>query len=327
VKLGFGLLGDREIRESVSIARRAEALGYDSLWFAEHNFSRDGISACAATAFATERLIIGPAVIPIFTRSALLVATTFASLDELAEGRIVMGIGAGSRLLIQAQGVQYTRPLTALREYVEACRAVWNAPEGGHISYEGEIVQLRDAELDFQPRRRDIPIFLGPTGPKACALSGEIAEGALLNAFLPADYVRSAREWIAEGAARSGRDLAGFDTAMLCVTTVADSKDKAFDYLRPVVATYLARLPDIARHTSLSDDRWQQLSEAVAQGGGQLGQQYISDELLDNITVCGTPDECRQSIDRYVGAGVDHVILFTVGDIRRALEELAPAAG
>lgn len=324
VKLGFGLLGDRDVRESVEIAQRAEALGYDSLWFAEHNFSRDGVSACAAVAYATERMMIGPAVIPIFTRSALLMATTFASLDELARGRMVLGVGAGSRLLIQAQGVPYTKPLTALREYVEACRAVWNA-DGHHVDYEGEIVKLADAELDFTPYRKDIPVYLGPTGPKACALSGEIAEGALLNAFLPVDYVKSAREWMAEGAGRAGRDVSDVDTAMLCVTAVAGSKEEAFEYLRPVVATYLARLPDIARHTSLSDDEWKELADAVSTGGGRAGQRFISDQLLDDITVCGNADDCRTSIQRYVDAGVGHVILFTVGDVRRALEELAPA--
>lgn len=325
MKLGFGLLGNLDVRESVDIATRAEALGYDSLWFAEHNFSRDGVSACAAVAYATERMMLGPAVIPIFTRSALLVATTFASLDELARGRMVLGIGAGSRLLIQAQGVAYTKPLTALREYVEACRAVWTSEEGRHVDYAGEIVSLVDAELDFRPYRQDIPVYLGPTGPKACALSGEIAEGALLNAFLPVEYVTSAREWITEGTERAGRTIDDVDVAMLCVTAVADSKEAAFEYLRPVVATYLARLPDIARHTSLSDEEWQELSDLVGKGGGELGQRLITDTLLDEITVCGTADDCRQSIQRYVDAGVDHPILFTVGDVRKTLEALAPA--
>jgi alkanesulfonate monooxygenase SsuD/methylene tetrahydromethanopterin reductase-like flavin-dependent oxidoreductase (luciferase family) len=112
---------------------------------------------------------------------------------------------------------------------------------------------------------------------------------------------------------------------MLCVTTVADSKEQAFEYLRPVVATYLARLPDIARHTSLSDEDWTELAEAVSKGGGQAGQRFISDELLNAITVCGTADDCRESIQRYADAGLDHVILFTVGDVNRALEALAPA--
>lgn len=325
MKLGFGLLGNLDVRESVDIAKRAEDVGYDSLWFAEHNFSRDGVSACAAVAYATERMTIGPAVIPIFTRSALLVATTFAALDELARGRMVLGIGAGSRLLIQAQGVAYTKPLTALREYVEACRAVWTSEEGRHVDYAGEIVSLVDAELDFRPYRQDIPVYLGPTGPKACALSGEIAEGALLNAFLPVEYVTSAREWIAEGAARANRTVGDVDVAMLCVTAVAGSKEEAHEYLRPVVATYLARLPDIARHTSLTDEEWQELSDLVNKGGGRLGQRLITDQLLDEITVNGSADDCRESIDRYAAAGVDHVILFTVGDVRRTLDALAPA--
>ena len=324
--LGFGLLGNLNIHESTEIAQRAEELGYDSLWFAEHNFSRDGVSALAVAAMATKRMMLGPAVVPIFTRSALLLANTFASLDEIAKGRMVLGVGAGSRVLIKAQGIAYEKPLVALREYVEVCRLIWNTEVGQHISYEGQMLKLEDAELDFAPHRRDIPVYLGPTGPKACALSGEIGDGALLNAFLPASYAIEAKSWIAEGAASVGRKLDSFDIAMLCVTCVADSKEEAHDYLRPMIASYLTRLPDIAKHTSIWGDEWERLAVAVNQGGGEAGAKYISDELLDEITICGNIDDCRKSYKRYRDAGIDHVILFSFGDERRALESLTPEA-
>src|ERR1051326_3994990 len=147
VKLAFGLLNNLRMAESVAIAERAEELGYESIWFAEHNFSRDGVSICAAASARTKRIRIGPCVVPIFTRSALLLATTFAALDELSNGRIVLGVGAGSRLLVRARGINSDKPVTALREYIEACRAVWRA-QGTHVSYHGQIVSLEDAELD-----------------------------------------------------------------------------------------------------------------------------------------------------------------------------------
>lgn len=324
MSLGFGLLGNLDIHDSASIAKRAEDLGYDSLWFAEHNFSRDAISALAASAMVTKKMMLGPAVVPIFTRSPLLLATSFASLDEIAKGRMVLGIGAGSRVLIKAQGIDYEKPLLVLRENVEACRAIWNARVGEHINYQGQVVKLENAELDFTPFRRDIPIYLGPTGPKACELSGEIAEGALLNAFLPSSYVRQAKSWIAAGAEKVGRNLDNFDTSMLCVTNVADSKEEAHDFLRPMIASYLTRLPDIAKHTSIWGDEWERLSEAVNRGGGEAGAKYISDELLDEITISGNVDDCRKSYKRYQDAGINHVILFAFGDEKRALESLRP---
>ena len=328
MKLGVGLLQNVDVSESVRLAKLSEDLGYDAAWFAEHNFSRDGITVCAAVAAVTERITIGPSVVPIFTRSPLLMATTFAALDEISNGRFIAGIGAGSRLLIQAQGIEFHKPLTALREYVEACRAIW-AAHGTHIDYHGEIVHLDNAELDFEPVRVDLPVWLGPTGPKACQLTGEIAQGALLNAFLGVDYVGWAVDHIATGAARGGRVDDGFETAMMVVASVADSKQEAYDYLRPLLAVYLARLPDITKHTGMwgeDGERWKALLAAVDEGGGEAGQSHITDEVIEEVTICGTPDDCREGLQKYVDAGIDHPIITPFGDIERAIRELAPGA-
>ncbi len=323
MKLAFGLLNNLNIQESVEIARRAEELQYESVWFAEHNFSRDAVSICAAVSAMTSRVRIGPCVVPIFTRSALLLATTFATLDELSNGRIVLGVGAGSRLLIRAQGLNYDKPLTALREYIEACRAVWGA-HGSHVSYEGSIVSLQDAELDFEPVRRDIPIYIGATGPKACELTGEIADGVLLNAFLGTDYVTRTMPLLKAGAERGGRSLDGWDVGIMLVTCLADSKREARNYLRPLVAVYLSRLPDIAKQTSVWGERWDQMSAAVAQGGGGGGSRFVSDELVDEVTINGTEKDVKEGLDAYVAAGVNLPIIVPFGGERRVLEALAP---
>jgi 5,10-methylenetetrahydromethanopterin reductase len=325
------MLNNLDVEESAAIGKRAEDLGYDSVWFAEHNYSRDAIVPCAAVASVTERVTIGPCVVPIFTRSALLLANTFATLDELSKGRIVLGVGAGSRVLIQGQGLDYRKPLTALREYVEACRAVWKA-HGKHVSYDGELVTLKDAELDFKPVREEIPVWIGSTGPKACELTGEIADGAMLNAFLPATYVNKAVEWLNIGADRAGRSLADDDyqISMMIITTVAESKEKAYDFLRPMLAVYLARLPDVTKHTTVWGEEgqgWEQLVAAVNEGGGKAGQKYISDEVVDAITACGTPDDCQKAIKRFVDAGLNHPVVIGFGDVRGTLEAMAPSLG
>jgi 5,10-methylenetetrahydromethanopterin reductase len=324
MKLGFGLLNNLEISESVAITKRVEELGYESMWFAEHNFSRDGISICAAASVVTDRIRIGPCVVPIFTRSALLLATTFATLDELSSGRIVMGIGAGSRLLISAQGIDYQKPITALRENIEAVRAIWGA-HGQHISYEGQLVNLEDAELDFEPVRRDIPIYIGATGPKACELTGEIADGVLLNAFLGTAYVERTMDLLRAGAARGGRELGDdWDVGMMLVTCLGESKTAAREYARPLVALYLSRLPDIAKQTSIWGEQWEEMSKAVVEGGGEAGARFVSDELVDEVTLNGTEDDIREGLERYVAAGVNLPIITPFGNERRVLEALAP---
>lgn len=326
MKLGFGLLNNLPIEESVAITKRAEDLGYESMWFAEHNFSRDGISICAAASVVTEKIRIGPCVVPIFTRSALLLATSFATLDELSNGRIVMGIGAGSRLLISAQGIDYQKPLTALRQNIEAVRSVWGA-HGSHVSYEGSMVRLEDAELDFEPVRRQIPIYIGATGPKARELTGEIADGVLLNAFLGTTYVDRTMELLHAGAARGGRELGDdWDVGMMLVTCIGDSKSEAREAARPVVALYLSRLPDIAKQTSVWGEKWEAMSGAVAVGGGEAGAKFVSDELVDEVTLNGTEDDVRERLQRYIDAGINLPIITPFGNERRVLEALAPLA-
>lgn len=328
MKSGIGLLQTTALPESMRLTRRVEELGYDSIWFAEHNFSRDGVTACAAAAAITERLTIGPSVVPIFTRSPLLMATTFAALDELSGGRIVAGIGAGSRVLIRAQGIDFEKPLTALREYVEACRAVWRA-HGTHIDYNGEMVSLENAELDFEPVREDIPVWLGPTGPLACQLTGQIADGASLNAFLSPGYVEWAMDHLNTGAESAGRSVDDLEIGMMVVAAVDDSKEAAREFLRPLLAVYLARLPDITKRTSIwgqDGEGWKALSSAVEAGGGEAGKQYISDSVIDEITINGTRDDCLEGLQRYIEAGIDHPILTVFGDIERGIEELAPNA-
>jgi 5,10-methylenetetrahydromethanopterin reductase len=322
MKLGFAMLNNLDLRESIDIGRRAEELGYDSVWFAEHNYSRDAVTPCAALALVTERVLIGPCVVPIFTRSPLLLANTFAALDEMSRGRIVLGLGAGSRVLIQAQGIDYRKPLTALREYVDACRAVWKG-HGTHINYRGQIVQLQNAELDFEPHRREIPVWIGSTGPKACELAGQIGDGAMLNGFLPASYVKNAVEWIRTGAKRAGRSLDGYNVSMIIITTVASSKEAAYEFLRPMLAVYLARLPDVTRHTTAWPE-YEALVAAVNEGGGEVGKKFVSNDLIDDITICGTQEDCLAGLQRYVDAGLNHPVLVGFGDVRGTLEAMAP---
>lgn len=323
MKLGFGLLNNLSMHDSIAITQRAEELGYESVWFAEHNFSRDGVSICAAASAVTSRVRLGPCVVPVFTRSALLMATTFATLDELSNGRIVLGIGAGSQVLIRAQGLNYEKPLTTLREYIEACRAVWQA-HGTHVSYDGTIVRLEDAELDFEPLRREIPIYIGATGPRACELSGEIADGVLLNAFLGTEYVDRTMDLLRNGADRAGRSLDGWDVGMMLVTCLADSKREARDYIRPLVALYLSRLPDIAKQTSVWGERWDEMSAEVSRGGGRAGARFVSDELVDEVTINGTQKDLREGLELYHASGVNLPIITAFGDERGVLEALAP---
>ena len=170
--IGLELAGEPSVPEMIALARHAEALGIESIWLTETRFTRDAVTSAAAVATATHRVRIGTAVINPFTRGAILTGVTAATMDELAGGRFVLGIGPGSPTVLARQGLGFDRPLGRMRDTVEVVRGLLR---GEQVRPPGENAPFSGAKLDFTPIRSTIPVYFGVTGPKALALAGEIA--------------------------------------------------------------------------------------------------------------------------------------------------------
>ena len=219
-RIGFTFSDRPHPRDYGRIASMAEDLGYDSIWVTEPRMARDAITGMAVVAATTKRIRIGAAVVNNWTRGAPLMATTFASLDDLAPGRVILGLGGYWDPLAYKQGIERRKHLTAMREYVEVVRRLWNLER---VTFEGEVVKVRDLEMDQAHEQQlaygnvyhegsfDIPLYLGPTGDRMLELTGEIADGAILNAAFSPGYVQHAVERIAAGAERAGRGIESVD--------------------------------------------------------------------------------------------------------------------
>jgi 5,10-methylenetetrahydromethanopterin reductase len=317
--LGFGFIRDLPTREMVDLALRAEELGFDSLWTVEHNFGRDGVTPFAAIAYATRRATLAMAVIPIFTRTPLLLASTFGTLDELAGGRMIIGLGAGSRLLIQAQGIAFEKPLTALRENVEVIRTLLREQKA---TFHGKVVHHEHVELDFEPVRKEVPIWIGATGPRALELSGEIADGVVLNAFTSNAYTQRAVELIRRGQTRRESSLEfGISNMMVCV--IDEDRQRALRKMRPVLALYLARLPDVSKQSGFDPEVVERLTEAVNQEGAEAGARFLTDEMVDTLVICGPISRLRERVEQDVAAGVTHPVVFPLDNWAGTLDLFA----
>jgi 5,10-methylenetetrahydromethanopterin reductase len=311
-RFGLAFLGAPRVPEMIELAQLAEENGCESVWIAETRITRDGFVPAGAIAARTSRIGIGTGIVNVFTRGPVLSAISFATLDEASGGRAIAGLGAGSPLVLAAQGQPFDKPLTRLREYVETMRLLLR---GERVDYAGETVRLAGAQLEMTPFRPDIPVHLGVTGPKALELAGEIADGAMLNGFLPPEYVRRARAHIAAGAARRGRGPNAIDVSMALITAVDADGQAARDAARPFVAMYIAGFPNIAREMGFDADV---LERVRAEGAAA-----VSDAMVTAVTVAGTPAECRARIADYRAAGVGLPILFPLGDMRGAIELMA----
>lgn len=319
-RYGFAFLGGPRVPEMVELALLAEDVGCESVWIAETRITRDGFVPAGAIAARTRRIGIGTGIVNVFTRGPVLSAISFATLDEASAGRAIAGLGTGSPLVLAAQGQGFEKPLTRLREYVEVQRLLLC---GDPVNYHGQTIQIAGAQLEFTPYRRDIPIHLGVTGPKALELAGEIADGAMLNGFLPPAYVQRAVTRIAAGAARVGRDTRAIDISMAVITAVDTDGGRARDAARPFVAMYMTRMPNIAAEMGFDADQLARVRIAVDAGGIEAGLPYVSDDMVTAVTVAGTLAECRARIADYRAAGVGLPILFPLGDPRGVIDLIA----
>jgi 5,10-methylenetetrahydromethanopterin reductase len=181
------------------------------VWQADSRLVRDAIVPMSAFAAVTDAIKIGSGVVDCWTRNPARLAATFSTLDDLAPGRVILGIGAWWDPLAAKVGISRAKPLRAMREIITAVRGLL---ANETVTMNGEFVQLDGVELDYvyQDRRpKDVPIYLGATGMQMMELAGEIADGVVLNYLVSPDYNKTAIEALAKGADKAGRKWEDID--------------------------------------------------------------------------------------------------------------------
>jgi 5,10-methylenetetrahydromethanopterin reductase len=322
--IGLELPGEPSIPEMMAIAQRAEALGFDSIWLTETRFTRDAVTSTAAVAAATERVRVATAVINPYTRGAVLNAVTAATLDELAGGRFIFGIGPGSPTVLARQGITFDRPLPHLREAVEVVRRLLTGEE---VTFLGETTTVDGARLDFTPIRSSIPVYLGVTGPRALALAGEIADGVLLNGFVSLAYTERAVEIVRSAARAAGRDPDAVEIAASIHVAIDADGQAARDATRTLVATYLGGFPNIARESGILPALLDRIEAVYRAEGAAAAAPLIDDRIVDDLTIAGTISEVRSALARRREAGVQlPVVSFAQSHMTAWLDELAESA-
>lgn len=312
------------IREAMAFVARAEALGFAAVWQADSRLVREATVPMAAFAATTERLAIGSGVIDIWSRNPARLASLFSTLDDLAPGRILAGLGAWWDPLARKVGVDRARPLRAMREVVEALRALLRCD--GPVTYDGTYVHLDGVELDYvhQERRpKAVPIYIGATGMRMMALAGEVADGVVLNYLVSPDYNRRAVAALAEGAARAGRTLAALDRPQLVVCSLSDDRAAALAAARLLVTQYLGQQPHIMAASGVPADLLADIARVLTWPAGRdevaEAARLVPDEVVQLLCAAGTAAECRAKVAEYVAAGCTSPILYPLGDVEATL--------
>jgi len=299
------------VPQFVEAARLVEELGFSTFWVPEDYFYRGAFTIAAAIASATTSLKIGIGVLNPFTRHPALIAMEFAALDELAQGRAMLGIGAGVRAWIETNlRLDYKGASRAIRESVELIRAI---TRGETVDYEGRHVRTNGVKLSFNPVRKEIPIHLGVLGPRNLTLAGEIADGVLLSAMLSPAYIRFAREAIARG--RGERGIGDFPVAGYILSSIGENDRAARDAIRPLLAGLIGLMagePENPLFATAGLDPGLVTAIGQRMAKGEVPVDMISDWIVDTFTIAGSPERCRENLARLFDAGLTSPVFFEV---------------
>ena len=320
-----------DLRDGLEYARYAEQKGFEAVWQAESRLVRDAIVPMAAYAAVTERIKVGSGVINNWTRNIGLLAATFLTLDDLAPGRIVCGIGAWWDPLAGNVGIQRRKPLLAMRETVDLLRRLLNMER---VTFHGEFHHVDGIELDVVHGRREprrVPILIGATGLQMMELAGEIADGVVLNYCVPPEYNDDALLHLDAGARKSDRTLQQLDRPQLIVCSVDHDEQRALDTSRELLTQYLAQQPHIAKASGVSPEvvakiqsilGWPATHEQIRQA-----MHLVPDELVVRITASGAPAQARAKVQEYIDHGATCPILYPVGsDVKLLVDTFSPLA-
>lgn len=297
-------------------SRIAEQHGFDSVWVAESRLARDAVVPVAAIATDTNRIKVGAGVINTWTRNAALIAQTFATLDELSNGRVVLGLGAWWDPLAHKVGIERTKPLQCMKEYVQVIRRLFNNEE---VTFAGDFVRMEGVKLDVLhgsgQKARDIPIYVGGTGFQMLELAGEIADGVLLNYLVSPEYNEKALESIKRGAQKAGRRADEIDTPQLIACSMDEDAEKAVRLAKSHVTMTLGQQPHIMKASGVSEDLIREVQQEMGgwpakPGGIERATAVVPDDVVRMLTASGTPDDCRAKIKEYTAAGCRSPLLL-----------------
>jgi 5,10-methylenetetrahydromethanopterin reductase len=307
MKFGLRLIGYLgNAREIVRLAVLAEKAGFDYVWFPHDTFMANTWVITSAVAAQTSRIGIGSVGTNPYTTNPAEIATYIATLDDLSEGRAVLGLGLHTEKMVEWTGIDASDYMVRTREAVEIIRALLR---GEVVAYQGQAFQWTEqCYLRFKPWREEIPIYVCAFGEEYLALSGAIGDGSLPMITPPesASYMVSA---IAAGAKAAGRDPAEVDIAGCGWLSLSEDRGQATDVLRKMVSYFGPYLEAPALATiGLVPEDFQEIGRLVEAGHYDEAASQVTDQMTD-LAVRGTPEDVIRRIEAIVDMGVTQVNL------------------
>ena len=310
----------------VKFATLADRAGYESAWLHESLYQRDAISYLGAILSATKRLKAGSGCINTVTRHPALAATSFATLSEASDGRVVLGFGLGSFPTLPKIGFQVfptknSRPLKRITEYAEILKLLLS---GENVNFSGEFFSVKDLRLEIKPMHK-IPIYIASLSRKTLNRVASIADGVILSPALSTLRETETKVgWVHQG----GGTKSNFDIASYMLTSVNSKSSEAVKAVRNfyffVYQVSEVIPPALLEPYDITEAKLRPVKDAWKKGNVAEAGSKIPEAVIEELTVTGTPEHCLERIEQYRNAGVQLPIIMPIGDVETAIEALAP---
>ncbi len=310
MRLGLLLGFEDSIETIVTIAREGEAAGIGSMYTVEAG--RSAFVPAAAVINATNECRVGTYIVNAYAREPWLTGIAARDLDELSGGRFVLGVGTGNPHFNEwYMGADSSKPLAKMRDYMQVVRAVVAGKHGEAVRHTGDVHSIR-WRASWEPTRPSIPVYMSASGPNMVKLAGEVSDGVGVGIMSSVEFMRDIVKPNARSAAEAaGRDPDEIAFPMGALVSVNSDGELAREAIRASICALFHPVPHPYYDSQLRQlgysDFVDQASTLMPEGRTREAMDLVPDEVIDTMTITGTPAECAARIAEYEGV-VDEVI-------------------
>ncbi len=318
-KLGYSLgplLSMHEILLCAKIADQQENV--DSLWVPE-SWGRESFSTLGAMSQITKKVRLGTSIVNIYSRTPATVAMAATTLDMLSNKRTIIGLGASTAAIVENwHGVQFNKPASRMKEYIDCLRLI---NRGEKVKYNGEFFKINNFKILHRPQRTHIPIFMAAVNKKMVSIASELADGTLLY-LRPFEELKRITSELKQATKGKGFEIA---CSFICAISNKDP-EKARDRAATTLAFYVA----VGKYYSkfLAENGFktevEEINAEYRKAGANSAAKFVSDRMLSSLVICGSSEDCRESLSKFLSTGITLPILQfnPVGDSESSFKEM-----
>ncbi|RMW40266.1 MAG: LLM class flavin-dependent oxidoreductase [Nitrosopumilus sp.] len=287
------------VNEVLNCAELISKTTTDAIWVPE-TWGMENFSMLSAVSSRATTQKIGSSIINIYSRSPASIAMGAVTVDTLSKGRVILGLGTSSLPIVETfHGYNFEKPLQRMKEYVEIIKLITS---GKPINYSGEIFNLKNFTLLIKPQRESIPIYIAAVNEKMVNLTWDVGDGVIF-------YLRPKNEM--KETIQKMQSKRKIDVTCQIITCVSENSEEAIERAKKTLAFYVS-VGKIYREF-LANNGFEKetlnIFEEFKKSGFSSNHELVTDSMLKELAISGTPEECKKQLETFKQTGIDLPIL------------------